>query len=265
MNSLLKSNPGNTLQENLYNSLQPIPDQQFTEHDGTQAVLKSPHLSVHSARPMNPTTVVTSSSSVGYQNQNNMNVSSVSGNVASIVPFSHPQKTIATKGAHYQAQMMKNIKAASNTHLQPYPQGSWVSYPSDPQYNGNSAAPVETLISQPTATTAGCPPPILLPQSSSSPVNTQAIQENVAVASSMPPTLLDQIPPNNMPPSMPGVNMTCYCPDCLNPPSIRPAILADSGNRERRDVEDEILLRSRELDSCWQEDAMDFTRVSQYI
>jgi hypothetical protein len=152
MNSLLKSNPGNTLQENLYNSLQPIPDQPFTEHDGTQAVLKSPHLSVHSARPMNPTTVVTSSSSVGYQNQNNMNVSSVSGNVASIVPFSHPQKTIATKGAHYQAQMMKNIKAASNTHLQPYPQGSWVSYPSDPQYNGNSAAPVETLISQPTAT-----------------------------------------------------------------------------------------------------------------
>lgn len=51
----------------------------------------------------------------------------------------------------------------------------------------------------------------------------------------------------------------CYCPDCIHPPPTMPQQVVINSERQR--IEDEILLRQRELDSCWQEDEVDCPRV----
>lgn len=50
----------------------------------------------------------------------------------------------------------------------------------------------------------------------------------------------------------------CYCPDCSHPPPTMPQQVVINSERQR--IEDEILLRQRELDSCWQEDEVDCPR-----
>ena len=55
---------------------------------------------------------------------------------------------------------------------------------------------------------------------------------------------------------------SCYCPDCMHAPAITQQLVINS---ERQKIEDEILLRQRELDSCWQEDELDCPRVRFYI
>lgn len=75
---------------------------------------------------------------------------------------------------------------------------------------------------------------------------------------SMPPAAKNIPPPDQAPP--------CYCADCFNsppPPQNLQAALSQQMaiKPERQKIEDEILLRQRELDSCWQEDEVDCPRV----
>lgn len=69
-----------------------------------------------------------------------------------------------------------------------------------------------------------------------------------------PPPVIRVGPPDQCP---------CYCPDCIHGgPQMSQQLVINS---ERQKIEDEILLRQRELDSCWQEDELDCPRVRSYL
>lgn len=56
----------------------------------------------------------------------------------------------------------------------------------------------------------------------------------------------------------PAPDQPCFCADCMHP-AVPPSQVKLPNERQK--IEDEILLRQRELDSCWQEDEVDYPMV----
>lgn len=101
------------------------------------------------------------------------------------------------------------------------------------------------------------------------PISMSSIGMNLPTESNISPQMTR--PTHHPPQYMPGtvhqtpqvmreqsLDQTCYCADCMNPAVPPPQVKIPN---ERQKVEDEILLRQRELDSCWQEDELDYPMV----
>ena len=85
-------------------------------------------------------------------------------------------------------------------------------------------------------------------------------------SSYMTTQLQQSVPSNSMggPTSTPGDHHQgmCYCTDCSSPHHPHHLPPQQHHHQDRHQIEDEIMIQKRELDSCWQEDEEDFPMVS---